>query len=71
MIGFVAGFGRCGTSLACAMLAAGGLPVAGVAPVFEDHRFSPRRTDPAWRLAQTGRVVKWVCPLTTWCPDKA
>ncbi|MCB6179850.1 hypothetical protein LHP98_17145, partial [Rhodobacter sp. Har01] len=28
-------------------------------------------TDPAWRLAQTGRVVKWVCPLTTWCPDKA
>ena len=36
MIGFVAGFGRCGTSLTMAMLQAGGLPVSGSETVFEN-----------------------------------
>jgi hypothetical protein len=71
MIGFVAGFGRCGTSLTMAMLAAGGLPVVGRGAIFEDPHFTPGRTNERWLLAQSGRIVKWVCPLSTYCPEAA
>lgn len=71
MIGFVAGFGRCGTALTLAMLAAGGLPIVGSAPIFETLRFTPGRTDAGWLSGQSGRILKWVCPLSTWCPEEA
>ena len=70
MIGFVAGFGRCGTSLTMAMLQAGGLPVSGSETVFENAGFSPVRTEVRWLNSQHGRIVKWVCPLSTWCPGE-
>lgn len=37
----VTGLGRCGTSLVMQMLAAGGYPVIGQYPAFEDPRFAP------------------------------
>ena len=64
MRGFVAGFGRCGTSLVMAMLAAGGLPVVGTGQAFEDRRFSTAHVDHGWLARQSG-ILKWVDPIQT------
>ena len=64
MRGFVAGFGRCGTSLTMAMLAAGGLPVVGSGEAFEDRRFGTEHVDHGWLARQSG-ILKWVDPIQT------
>ncbi|MGS4945563.1 hypothetical protein ACVDG3_08795 [Meridianimarinicoccus sp. RP-17] len=67
--GFVAGLGRCGTTMVMAMLDAGGIPVAGEPPDYEDMRLRPGITDTRWLAGQSGRVVKWIDPTTTFVPD--
>lgn len=61
-ITLVAGLGRCGTSLTMQMLAAGGAPVVGDYPAYEDTRFgfdSPWATP--WKDS-VGQVVKVLDP---------
>ena len=53
-LGFVAGFGRCGTSLVLAMLYHGGLRVIGNSSAFEDRRFTTEGVDHRWLLSQSG-----------------
>lgn len=65
---FVAGFGRCGTAAMMQLLWAGGAPVAGPAPAFEDCRLGPGTTDVAWVRAQRGRVLKWIDPSRSRLP---
>lgn len=60
---FVAGFGRCGTTLAMTMLDRGGFPVAGPRPAYEVPEMRLGRPDTEWVRRQTGRAVKWVDPL--------
>lgn len=60
---FVAGFGRCGTTMVMTMLDRGGFPVAGRAPDYEDDSMMPGRIDHHWLRAQTGKAVKWIAPL--------
>jgi hypothetical protein len=67
-VGFVAGFGRCGTSLVMAMLAAGGLQTVGAAPLFEHPQYIARRTDFRFLRRQNGKVIKWVDPIATIIP---
>jgi hypothetical protein len=60
----ICGQGRCGTSLCMSMLQAGGVPVAGHYPSYEDDallRSSLRATDIRNRYA--GRAVKWLSPV--------
>lgn len=60
---FVAGFGRCGTTLLMTMLDAGGFPVAGPRPAYEVPEFwTVDGPDAAWLEAQRGRAVKWILP---------
>jgi hypothetical protein len=63
--GFVAGFGRCGTSLVMGMLAAGGLQTVGQAPIFEHPKLIERRADMRFLRRQGGKVIKWVDPIST------
>lgn len=58
----VSGFGRCGSSLVMQMLSAGGIPVAGEFPAFEDERAAMGQIDTAWLAAQKGRGVKILDP---------
>lgn len=60
----VAGLGRCGTSLALQMLAAGGVPCVGERPSFEDERHHALLgSDPrAWAAQAEGRAVKLLDP---------
>lgn len=59
---FIAGLGRCGTTMVMNMLWRGGFPVAGEAPAFEtDHMLGS--VDTAWLRDQAGRAVKWIDPL--------
>lgn len=60
---FVAGFGRCGTTMMMTMLDAGGFPVAGPRPAYEVDEMLPGRIDRAWVRAQAGRAVKYIDPL--------
>lgn len=61
---FVAGFGRCGTTLIMTMLDRGGFPVAGSRPAFEEDEMSPIvGVNKAWVKAQAGKAVKWIDPL--------
>jgi hypothetical protein len=60
---FVAGLGRCGTTMVMTMLDAGGFPVTGPRPSYEDaEKWRAGRPDMGWLLAQAGRAVKWIDP---------
>ena len=57
----VCGFGRCGTSLMMQMLAAGGIPVVGGAPGYEEE--VPAGADAAyWLEHYAGRAIKVLDP---------
>lgn len=63
---FVAGLGRCGTTMAMRMLDKGGIPVAGPRPAYEDKHMAyttPYYIRQEWVLEQAGRAVKWIDPL--------
>lgn len=60
---FVAGLGRCGTTMLMHMLWRGGFPVAGPPPAFETDHMSPRGVDLAWVRQQSGKAVKWLDPI--------
>jgi hypothetical protein len=60
---FVAGLGRCGTTMVMTMLDAGGFPVSGPRPAYEPaERWEAGRPDMPWLSAQQGRAVKWLDP---------
>lgn len=60
---FVAGLGRCGTTMMMTMLDAGGFPVTGPRPSYEPgDRWSNGAPDCAWIAAQGGKAVKWIDP---------
>lgn len=64
-ITLVCGFPRSGSSLTMQMLAAGGMPMTGIWPDFEDDRASPSlasRNNAAWLLGCTGKAVKLLDP---------
>lgn len=66
MITFVSGFQRCGSSLVCQMLHAGGLPVFHDAamgyPSFETMRQFSTPNDADWIASLDGHAVKWLEP---------
>ncbi len=74
----VSGLPRSGTSMAMAMLEAGGLPCVSDGAraadednprgYFEDARVTRLHTDPEWLCTATGRVVKIVSPLLARVP---
>lgn len=60
---FVAGLGRCGTTMVMTMLDAGGFPVTGPRPAYEpSERWVAGRPDMEWLNQQGGRAVKWIDP---------
>lgn len=60
---FVAGLGRCGTTMLMTMLDAGGFPVTGPRPSYEPaEHWRAGRPDMDWLHAQHGRAVKWLDP---------
>jgi len=59
---FVAGLGRCGTTMVMQMLWRGGFPVAGPPPVFETDHMQMGRVDLDWLRQQEGAAVKWIDP---------
>lgn len=59
---FVAGLGRCGTTMAMHMLWRGGFPVAGLPPGFEVDQMHLGGVDKKWLIDQSGRAVKWIDP---------
>jgi hypothetical protein len=63
-ITIVAGFGRCGSSLVMQMLEAGGMPVTGNWPAFEDERCSVvnGRIDRDWLKTIPGHAIKVLDP---------
>lgn len=60
---FIAGFGRCGTTMAMTMLDRGGFPVSGPRPAYEVNEMSLLGVNIGWVNAQAGRAVKWVDPM--------
>lgn len=70
MIGLVAGFGRCGSSMVMRMLQAGGLPIVGKAPLFETIEFSSQGTVPSFLQRNDGRILKWINPIDTYLPHE-
>ena len=60
----VCGFGRCGSSLMMQMLRAGGVPVTGEWPAFEDDHASPfeHSIDATWLASIPGAAVKVLDP---------
>jgi hypothetical protein len=58
---FVAGLGRCGTTMVMNMLAAGGVPCAGPPPAYETSRFGVV-IDEYWLSRHRGHAIKWVDP---------
>lgn len=65
-ITIVSGFGRCGSSLVMQMLAAGGMPVTGLYPGFEDERTIPHnrvhKATAEWFAMIPGHAVKILDP---------
>jgi len=60
---FVAGLGRCGTTMVMTMLDAGGFPVTGPRPSYEpSERWIAGRPDMDWLKQQGGHAVKWIDP---------
>lgn len=70
MIGLVAGFGRCGSSLVMAMLRAGGLPVFGHPPIFESTEFNEHITSETFLRRKAGFILKWLDPTHTYLPPE-
>ena len=68
---FVAGLGRCGSSLTMQMLAAAGIPCAGRFPDFEVDDVNHRAIAPAFMVAHRGWAVKWLDPHLTPPPHDA
>lgn len=62
---FVAGFGRCGTTMMMTMLDRGGIQCAGPRPDYEVDQMAPGGPDLEWVRAQSGKAVKWISPLYT------
>lgn len=61
---FVAGFGRCGTTMMMTMLDRGGFPVVGPPPAYEVGEMSPMaKPDLQWLRSCAGKAVKWIDPL--------
>lgn len=71
MIVVVCGLGRCGTSLAMTMLAAGGFPVHGNPPDFEDGRILNLSSDASWLDEVEGRAFKLLDPHQNPLPPRA
>lgn len=71
----ICGFGRCGTSLMMQMLEAGGYPISGEYPAFEDFVSQPGKSDPSTWPRYVGRAVKvldpQIAPLPTGIPLRA
>ena len=66
---FIAGLGRCGTTMVMRMLDKGGIPVAGSRPAYEDDHMQqmvPDHIRQGWVLEQAGRAVKWIDPRRAW-----
>ena len=62
---FIAGLGRCGTTMVMRMLDRGGIPVAGPRPSYEDDHMrmmAPLAWRTGWVLEQAGKAVKWIDP---------
>lgn len=59
----VTGLGRCGSSLIMRMLEAGGMPVVGTAPAYEEAAACIGRLRQDWLDRQQGRAVKVLDPL--------
>lgn len=63
---FVAGLGRCGTTMMMHVLRAGGVPVAGPAPAFEVREMAPGAglaVRQAWVEKHAGKAIKWIDPI--------
>lgn len=58
----VCGFGRCGSSMTMQMLHAGGVPVVGEFPAFEDEHVSCIPIDLLWLECQRGKALKILDP---------
>ncbi|MCS0501575.1 sulfotransferase [Ancylobacter mangrovi] len=59
---FVAGLGRCGTTLVMTMLDRGGFPVVGSRPAYELDEMRPGQHQEATLRQMRGRAVKWIDP---------
>ncbi|TMV86442.1 sulfotransferase, partial [Thioclava sp. BHET1] len=60
---FVAGLGRCGTTMVMNMLARGGAPMTGEAPAYEvEETWAACPRLASWLEANRGRAVKWIDP---------
>lgn len=66
---FVAGLGRCGTTMVMRMLDHGGFPVAGPRPAYEVAEMLMGRVNTTWLKEQEGRAVKWIDPLNARIPE--
>lgn len=59
----VCGFGRCGSSCVMQMLEAGGFPVTGKWPAFEDGISLKESGALRWQAKASGKAVKFLDPL--------
>lgn len=61
---FVAGLGRCGSSLVMQMLHAAGLPCVGMPPGYEDNTMTEVAGPPSpeWLADRAGNAIKWLDP---------
>lgn len=69
----VAGFGRCGSSLVMQMLEAGGIPVTGAWPAFEDQHANITdggTIDPTWLDTIPGHAIKVLDPQNGTIPKR-
>jgi len=63
---FIAGLGRCGTTMLMRMLDHGGIPVAGDRPAYEPQEMmmsAPLYRRQLYVLDQLGKAVKWIGPM--------
>lgn len=63
---FIAGLGRCGTTMVMRMLDRGGIPVAGSRPAYEPDQMKwnmPVSFRQRWVMEQAGRALKWIDPV--------
>jgi hypothetical protein len=65
---FVAGQGRCGSSLTVSMLAAAGFPCVGTAPDYEVDELNHRPVSAEFLQANDGRAMKLLDPMHTPVP---
>lgn len=66
---FVAGLGRCGTTMVMSMLDRGGFPVGDAPPDYETHTpLLPGRVRAEALVRFRGRAVKWIDPVRSRIP---